>query len=45
MARTFELDAAFAVIDSVGSLYLSPRTIMAQAIRAILLASPQRQRP
>jgi hypothetical protein len=28
-----------AAINSVGSLYLSPRTIMAQAIRAILLAS------
>src|SRR5471030_1657530 len=28
-----------AASDSFGSLYLSPRTIMAQAIRAILLAS------
>jgi len=29
----------YAAINSVGSLYLSPRTMMAQAIRAILLAS------
>jgi hypothetical protein len=28
-----------AASDSLGSLYLSPRTMMAQAIRAILLAS------
>jgi len=29
----------YAAIDSFGSLHLSPRTMMAQAIRAILLAS------
>ena len=29
----------YAASDSFGSLYLSPRTMMAQAIRAILLAS------
>ena len=29
----------YAAINIVGSLYLSPRTMMAQAIRAILLAS------
>ena len=32
-------DLSHAASDSFGSLYLSPRTMMAQAIRAILLAS------
>ena len=36
---TYLFNVSHAAITSVGSLYLSPRTIMAQAIRAILLAS------
>ena len=36
---TYLINVSHAAIISVGSLYLSPRTIMAQAIRAILLAS------
>jgi hypothetical protein len=32
-------DLSHAASDSFGSLYLSPRTMMAQATRAILLAS------
>ena len=36
---TYLFNVSHAAIISVGSLYLSPRTIMAQAIRAILLAS------
>jgi hypothetical protein len=35
----YPLTVCYAAINKVGSLYLSPRTIMAQAIRAILLAS------
>jgi hypothetical protein len=31
--------SAHAASDNFGSLYLSPRTMMAQAIRAILLAT------
>ncbi len=33
-----DLPAAYAASNSAGSLYLSPRTMIAQAIRAILLA-------
>ena len=36
---TYLITVSHAAINSVGSLYLSPRTIMAHAIRAILLAS------
>src|SRR5271154_2374564 len=36
---TYLINVSHAAIISVGSLYPSPRTIMAQAIRAILLAS------